>query len=389
MSKKRLVKRQPDFEDDMSIFSCDILYSIIIRLPVKSLLRFQSVSKPWRAMISDSEFKKSHRDHSKALEREKILLGRKTGEFEFGELENSELVIMEKQWIPRKKFHRAQVLCSCEGLSLLMNPHAYLYFFLWNPSTREYRTLRCPYRESATNHPVVPLACGLCYDSRVDDYKVIIMMSYSFYGVYSLNNNSWTEEKVFPYPAKSYATCSPLVSIEGRVFWFMHHRAYPYVDRTSTIIYFDIKSVEVKELPIPDFVGEDEIFRLLTLRSCLCLYGGKKTDKESNIWIMEQDGNWKWLMNVCNLPTICQGVQDMKLLCCTKDGEVVFQRVSCHQLFIYNPKRQQFVTVGVREHESPTPPIASICFDSLYFSTSKVRRRRKQRFVTPNNQTTQ
>ncbi|XP_047266249.1 putative F-box protein At5g50220 [Capsicum annuum] len=358
MSKKRLVKRQPDFEDDMSIFSCDILYSNIIRLPVKSLLRFQSVSKPWRAMISDSEFKKSHRDHSKALEREKILLGRKTGEFEFGELENSELVIMEKQWIPRKKFHRAQVLCSCEGL------------------------------ESATNHPVVPLACGLCYDSGVDDYKVIIMMSYSFYGVYSLNNNSWTEKKVFPYPAKSYATCSPLVSIEGRVFWFMHHRAYPYVDRTSTIIYFDIKSVEVKELPI-GFVGEDEIFQLFTLRSCLCLYGGKKTDKESNIWIMEQDGNWKWLMNVCNLPTICQGVQDMKLLCCTKDGEVVFQGVSCHQLFIYNPKRQQFVTVGVREHESPTPPIASICFDSLYFSTSRVRRRRKQRFVTPNNQTTQ
>ncbi|MCD7464551.1 hypothetical protein HAX54_052977 [Datura stramonium] len=331
MPKKKLEKsRLPAYKDDTSILSCDILFCIIIRLPVKSLLRFQCVSKPWRAIISDREFKKSHRDQSKEMGREKMLLGRKSGEFEFSKVENSELITMEEQRIPLKGFQRTQILCSCDGLVLLKSPRAFKIFVLWNPSTREYRALRCPYL-NVKEEIVLPTACGLCYDSRVDDYK----------------------------------------------------RLFPYVDRTSTIIYFDIKSDEVKELPTPGFVGEDKIFQFLLLRRCLCLYGGKIMSKESDIWIMEQDGRWKWLMNVCNMPSICgRFVRDMKLLYCTENGEVVFQENDTSQIFMYNHKRQQFVRVYDKK---VSPLIASICLDSLYFSTPNVKRKRKQRSPTPNN----
>ncbi|KAG5629547.1 hypothetical protein H5410_001264 [Solanum commersonii] len=44
----------------------DILFPIIIKLSVKSLLRFQFVCKLWNTIISDKEFRKIHFDQSNA-----------------------------------------------------------------------------------------------------------------------------------------------------------------------------------------------------------------------------------------------------------------------------------------------------------------------------------
>lgn len=74
----------------------------------------------------------------------------------------------------------------------------------------------------------------------------------------------------------------------------------------------------MKELPTPDFVGENELFRLSTLKGCLSLYGGKGNDIELDIWIMEYDG-WKWLMKLSNS---CDFV-DTRLLCCIGYGKFI------------------------------------------------------------------
>uniref|UniRef100_M1DML5 Ubiquitin-protein ligase n=1 Tax=Solanum tuberosum TaxID=4113 RepID=M1DML5_SOLTU len=150
--KKKLHKRTITFEDDTSILPIDILLNILINVPAKPLLRFKSVSKPWNVMISDNQFKKTHRDQSKALGHEKLLLQRfNSNAFEFRNLEKSQLVMMENQLIkfPLKRFQHAVVLCSCDGLVLLKNPRAYKNYALWNPSTRDqYRTLTCPQNEN-------------------------------------------------------------------------------------------------------------------------------------------------------------------------------------------------------------------------------------------------
>ncbi|PHU05185.1 hypothetical protein BC332_26007 [Capsicum chinense] len=90
--KKKLHKMTITFKDDTSIFPSEILFDILIRLPVKSLLRFESVSNPWNIMISANEFKKSHRD--KVLSREKLLL-QSSNVFKFRELESSQLDMIE------------------------------------------------------------------------------------------------------------------------------------------------------------------------------------------------------------------------------------------------------------------------------------------------------
>lgn len=93
--------------------------------------------------------------------------------------------------ISLQKIFEKLVLCLCDGLVLLKNPRAYKTYVSWNPSTREYQTLVCPYFNYKDK---VPNACRICYDSGVDDYKVVLIYK-SSYGIYSLKNDSWTKKE--------------------------------------------------------------------------------------------------------------------------------------------------------------------------------------------------
>lgn len=97
-----MTKKKLDFDDLPS----DILSLILMRVAlVKSLLRFNSVSKSWSVIISDNEFKRTHRDQSKALGRENLLLHkRSTNQFEFRDLETSQLVMMANGNFPPENF---------------------------------------------------------------------------------------------------------------------------------------------------------------------------------------------------------------------------------------------------------------------------------------------
>ncbi|KAM3327572.1 hypothetical protein P3S68_033889 [Capsicum galapagoense] len=219
----------------------DILFLILARVLVKSLLRFKSVCKAWNVMISDDEFRRTHHDQSKALVVKSYYL------------QTPQLVTIAKQVFPPEKFRKPIILCSCDGLLLLKNPGAYKVHVLWNPSTEEYQTLACPYFNDKRE---VPSGCGLCYDSSVDDYKVIFICKRN-YSIYYLNNSCWTEKATSLRGVVTLVqnfSLSQGISIGGCVFW--PHR----VVRNSIIVYFDGKSDEPKELPMPDFVGENTCF---------------------------------------------------------------------------------------------------------------------------------
>ncbi|XP_009790093.1 F-box/kelch-repeat protein At3g23880-like [Nicotiana sylvestris] len=248
MSKKKLHKRSVTEKDTFGL-PYDILSDILIKVPVKSLLRFKSISKPWNAIISGDEFIKAHRDQSKALGRRKLLLQSKyTGEFELMDLENPKVVtVTQDQESPLKNSH---VLCSLDGLVLLDINMLDETFALWNPSTRQHQTLRCPYLINSTR----ARACGLCYDCTVHDYKVILIYIL-FYVVYSTNTDFWTMKTMFPIfeVLELYYGSRGInrgISTEGRVYWSLDWELLNQgVRKVSTIIYFDVKLDELKELP--------------------------------------------------------------------------------------------------------------------------------------------
>ncbi|XP_059309690.1 F-box/kelch-repeat protein At3g23880-like [Lycium ferocissimum] len=368
MSKKKVQKRSADTSIYLPI---DTIFSIFTYLPVKSLLRFKSVSKPLKAIISDNEFKKIHHDRSKLLGRKKLLIQRPTGHFDFRDLESPELFLMEKLLFPLKRLQCAEVSCSCDGLVLLKDQNEYV---LWNPSTREYRILEsCTYLNQLDG---CPKACGICYDSILDDYKVILICD-SFYVIYSLNKGCWTKKTSFPCPMRLIPNCwSRGITTEGCVFWSLNSTAINgRVDcTTSTIIYYDVKSDEVEKLPMPKFVRENCSFGLTTLKGRLSLYGGTYNTDRFYIWIMEQDG-WNRLMNICNLSSICvKLVYDIKPLWCSENGEILFRGKWKHQLLIYYPKRKQFITVSPPDFSADCrSPEPSICLESLCFPGHSIK----------------
>ncbi|KAF3613063.1 hypothetical protein FXO37_36538 [Capsicum annuum] len=104
MAKKKLA-----FDYIACNLPSDILFLILARVPVKSLLCFKSVCKAWNVMISDDKFRRTNRDQCRALGREKLLLHKcysnfYTNEFEFRDLETSKLVTIAKQVFPPEKF---------------------------------------------------------------------------------------------------------------------------------------------------------------------------------------------------------------------------------------------------------------------------------------------
>ncbi|PHT39244.1 hypothetical protein CQW23_22817 [Capsicum baccatum] len=194
---------------------------------------------------------------------------------------------MVKRKFPLKRFQHAPAVCSCGGLVLLKSNTAYKSYALWNPYTNEYGIYECPY--SCTT----PHACGFC--------KVILIYR-TFYAVCYVSKSDWrmgTSVHVQELNESYSQECCQGIKVEGRVFWSMEWKINNLVSRGSKIIYFDVKS---KELPKPDFVGEnDKLYRLTSLKGCVGLYGGNIIgSKAFDVWIMEQD-EWKLLMNItCN-----------------------------------------------------------------------------------------
>ncbi|KAK6781230.1 hypothetical protein RDI58_023414 [Solanum bulbocastanum] len=253
----------------------DILFPIIIRLSVKSLLRFQSVSKSWNAIISDKQFKKIHIDQPRTSSLKKFLLVQtKDGVFEFRDSENPQIV-MGKQKFPLKRFQNPIVMGSCDSLVLMKTCMDDNEYVLWNSYTNEYRIFVCPYSKGMTPH-----GCGLCYDSGDDECKVILIYT-SFYVVYYVKRNKWIKktnvlskriEKVVNgvtlYPKS--LECSIGISVVDGVFWsfssleILHH----FVNTYCTIVYFDVKTDELKEFSKPDF-GNSSPFCKYILYDCI------------------------------------------------------------------------------------------------------------------------
>ncbi|KAK4707148.1 hypothetical protein R3W88_033287 [Solanum pinnatisectum] len=103
--------------------------------------------------------------------------------------------------------------------------------------------------------------------------------------------------------------CSRGISVDGYVFWSLNSKVDQLVYHRIT--YYDVKSDELKELQIPDYI------------SCICLYGIRR---DLDVWIMEQDG-WTRLMRInCNNSYFRnQLISNIVLLGSTRNGEILFQ----------------------------------------------------------------
>lgn len=292
----------------------EIIVDILSRLPPKSIGRFRCVSKPWKSLLSQPQFIKTHLFRSKHLPIELqslILFSEETNSLYSTQLNNAhQLIDQMTTFCTKLSFDDHRFDCSlvnnvatCDGLILVRDEEDKL--LLVNPTTRQFKELpSSPYaldpRASFTMY-------GLGFDSVSDDYKVVTLSYYNtdneyepdctemFVNVYCVRNGTWKKAESSPYDhAVGHITSG--VFVDGCIHWL----ASTTSDYKSVIAAFDIVEEKFHQVPPPSSVDDKKFVfnRLVALGGCLCMFPSSRSC-ETDVWVMKEYGvedSWSKIM---------------------------------------------------------------------------------------------
>ncbi|PIN12082.1 hypothetical protein CDL12_15319 [Handroanthus impetiginosus] len=257
-----------------------VLHLMLSSLPVKSMLRFKTVSKSWNAMISDPVFVQINLQKSNDSNSQNLFLGRPYGanDFKMFHLIKLQDGKFDFEALVDCPYNLDIVLGYCDGVFLLSDS-SYRTFLLWSPCNRRRALLWLPYKfESSRVH------YGLCHDPTVGEFKVVIVYG-EYYRVFSCKDECWSEKKEFPYPNGSRSGSG--LSMNGAFYWVWRDENEPH---NEEIIYFDSEDDKFKISEKPNQVTPNHQMFLVCLRGHFCLYSRHgRTNKIDKIWIIDKN----------------------------------------------------------------------------------------------------
>ncbi|XP_061341819.1 F-box/kelch-repeat protein At3g23880-like [Gastrolobium bilobum] len=277
----------------------ELIVEILLRLPVRSLLRFKCVCKSWLTFISDPQFAKSQFDLATPTHRlflepayPPLVVPIDT---EASLHDDSAIVhlTVPHTLFPSLHSYYLQIYGSCRGFILLRYVN-YDNIFLWNPSTGAQKLLPYP-------HQLVPryreeFLYGFGYDSSTDDYLIVIWVWHTDWKsdihFFSFKTNSWNKTEGINFPHGDYLE---------EIFRFglllngaLHWLAYPNGSVIhNTIVAFDLTERSLLEIPLPHnltMAMMAECYNLVVIGGCLSLCNelSMETGAMVNIWTMKE-----------------------------------------------------------------------------------------------------
>ncbi|XP_075081984.1 F-box protein CPR1-like [Nicotiana tabacum] len=305
-------------------FEEEIFKDILIRLPVRSLLRFSCVSKSWETSISYPYFKTKYLSHAKNdFNSQKLLVCQR----QFAEDSNSNVYSMfsfyssslstiqliegvRKHDCPSncKPFGMAKIYSSCDVLVLLgIVSESDKQLLLWNPSTRE--SIVLPHSE-LLHHTTY----GLAYDATSDDYKILKLGK--SVEILTLKSGSWRTIREIPTsvcPRTGYEmeirpcldvdfAIDPVVFVHGAFHWL--GRSHNYY-----VVSFSISSEMHGGISLPERMYKIDNMQsfdygISVLGGMLCFYSTHNNQQgwgAFKLWVMKDYGvkeSWTELFKI-------------------------------------------------------------------------------------------
>ncbi|KAH7838320.1 hypothetical protein Vadar_024959 [Vaccinium darrowii] len=291
----------------MPDFPFDVIVVILLRLPVKPLLRFSLILENYT--LSSVNFESL--DNAVELD---------------NPLKSDDFLTV--------------ILGSCDGLICLIN-NGERELAIWNPSTR--RCQKLPFTEDeypgyATGAPHEIYGFG--YDSVTDDYKLARFVQFlrrddrdsfgSFVKVYSMKSNSWRRIEDFPYYLHCERFCGVLVC--SALHWVVGRNLS---DTANSVAAFDLTSEDYKLVPQPEFSDNTFRMNIAELGGCLCILCNHNKVRV-DVWVMKDYGvkeSWKKLFSVAQ-PEVIRSFKFVIPLAYSKSGVEVllvqdYERLVC------------------------------------------------------------
>lgn len=257
----------------------ELIEEILSRLPVKTLLRFKTVSKSWNNLISETRFWKLHLKQSMIdHNRIKIMYLHDC---------HTSLVYDARTGRPEDTDEDTSFLAYCNGLFCISIAED---VFLWNPSTAQTRRISNSEIEFPTHSRTwASVFFGLGYHSASDDYKLVRI---SMFGridfqtevkIYSRNSDNWRRIQDFPY---EFPYGCPGVYVNGCLHWIVqmwddvrHHK----------VAVLDLADESYSLIPLPEFRCRDLYFQIGSLDEKLVVFYSCE-DYTSDIWFLKEHG---------------------------------------------------------------------------------------------------
>ncbi|XP_058731790.1 F-box/kelch-repeat protein At3g06240-like [Vicia villosa] len=306
----------------------ELIIEILLRLPVKSLLRFKSVCKLWFSLIShDPHFANSHFQlNSTTPNRRILLISYKTHEslsidFEASVGYDSASVSLSLDYMFLEDFTDFEVKGSCRGFILICSS---LNIYIWNPTTGVHKQIPLsPFGSNVDSNLDNEYFYGFGYDHSTEDY-LVVLMSYHYSDdptlhleYFSLKANTWKEVKGPHFPYSSEIEPKGGLLYKGAIHWM----AYRYDLQTDVIVAFDLMEKKLSYMPLPH--DPLQCGGLWVYGEHLSLYTMNDTDDTVEIWVMkEYKVNSSWTLVLPVDLTVCPNVA-FSPLCCTKSGDII------------------------------------------------------------------
>ncbi|KAL3628733.1 hypothetical protein CASFOL_027779 [Castilleja foliolosa] len=231
----------------------DVMLCILTRLPVKTILRFKSVCKPWCNLFSTPEFRKLHHGQfSRDPKNQSFILhsfrkfSNPVNKFSIFSIESNK----KKPTIVDHPFAHTQnieldTLGCCSGLVCLRIGQDIV---LWNPAMKLSKNV--PIKACG---PLEIVSLGFGYDAAGDDFKVVkiigkkrdiedqLGMSVTSVEIYSVSLDSWIAINV-GFQFSEFRDKNVLI-VSGNPYWFA------CVDGNLVLVCFDVMELVFKIVP--------------------------------------------------------------------------------------------------------------------------------------------
>ncbi|KAL4278343.1 hypothetical protein GQ457_03G001100 [Hibiscus cannabinus] len=342
----------------------DLATSILLRLPVKSIIRFKCVSTTWRCFFDNPSFVSRHLSISKKNQR--ILVdytGEYDDEFVLRMFHDTTLATFD-DWLPQLPALGDGPFCVHDGLVCVCDFE--FRILLWNPATREVRFLPEYYTDIKRRRYLNFVGFGS--DPILNEYKVIFFVENlkpyktpllpSMRGaVYKMSTDSWRElkrEELEMLEEKSFHD-NTNACVNGVDYWVVSDydsckvRKYEY-----NVVAFDIRKevLQLIEWPhIPhtqqnawgDLVIIPNIDRISLWISDS--YMGSHTSNH-DLWVLSEQGQyWTKLLTIGPLFEVHKlfGFWNMG-----KGNVKIFVQFTNRQLHLYDEQTHEFINTGLR-----------------------------------------
>ncbi|XP_075669772.1 F-box/kelch-repeat protein At3g23880-like [Castanea sativa] len=302
----------------------ELLENILIRLPVKSIIRFKCVKKSWSCFFQNPNFIAKHHRYRCSITNPSFLITSRDDSSDdidiisllhppHNDVDDTQVHIVDMNIrfdtnLISMRFLRSNICTCINGIICVGGSFSGGFdgFFLWNPAIRQYKVVAYPtlhYPPGLDDYSTDSnFAFG--YDHNSNDYKVVRIVNYGrdyhiFVHVYTLSTDSWRQKINTDIDLSKITFLSSFDEkyLNGVYYWrciLEDTDKHGRVLNSVVILSFHMTSEVFRMLSLPEFRSVPrQIKTFAVFNECLAfIFYNKRTTMEANleIWVMRESG---------------------------------------------------------------------------------------------------